>query len=480
MKQTLLSLFAWVLSWTAGAQSYHGTWEGMLQTKTRNLPILLFIEPSDTAASKWSIRFQSPRQTMQKFRFQQIDIQGDRFRWWATSPAVSLKGRMNMQDSSLEAVWEQGKSTYAIRFTRFTGESELARVRRPQTPQAPFPYRVDSVVFPALYSSIQFAGTLTRPKTATAANPVPAVLLLSGSGPSDRDESMSGHKPFAVIADALTRAGYAVLRVDDRGVGKSTGKHYPATTYDFSLDAEAAFQYLRQVVGVDSTKCGVLGHSEGGLIAAMLAARVPSVSFVISMAGPGARIISLMGRQNEALLLSRGIKKRLARSYRSFYEKALPAILQAEDSVQARIQLVAQFETWRKKHKASEVEQMTGITDQANPRSFLVPFIQLRNNVWFRYFLETDPEMFWKEVRVPVLAINGTKDIQVDADQNVSAIKRILHKHGNKQLEWVKLEGLNHMFQRCQFCTADEYTDLEQTIDPVFIQTVVDWMKRKW
>ena len=479
MKHLWLSCFCtmWILA--GQAQSFLGTWEGLLRTETRNLPILLWVEVSDTAKSGLSIRFQSPRQTTQKFRFQEIDLQGDRFRWYASSSGVTLRGRMNLQDSSLEAIWEQGKTKHAIRLTRYIGESVLARVQRPQTPQAPFPYRVDSVVFPALYSSIQFAGTLTRPTSATGENPVPAVLLLSGSGPSDRDETISGHKPFAVIADALTRVGYVVLRVDDRGTGKSTGKHYPATTYDFSLDAEAAFQYLRGTVGVDSARCGVLGHSEGGLIAAMLAARVPTVSFVISMAGPGAPIIELMGRQNEALLLSRGIKKRAARSYRSWYESALPAVLQAPDSVQARMQLTAQFDTWRNSRKPAEVEQMTGVTNAATLRSFLVPLLQLRNNVWFRYFLETDPKEFWEKVRVPVLAINGTKDIQVDADQNLEAIQRILRNSGNTQFEIVSLGGLNHLLQRCQFCTVEEYSDLEQTIDPAFLEAVIGWMKRK-
>lgn len=476
----LLSLLAFMLMVGGHAQSYLGTWEGLLRTETRNLPILLWIEASDTAKSGLSIRFQSPRQTMQKFRFQQIDIQADRFRWQANAPAAVLVGRMNLQDSSLEATWEQGNSKHAIRFTRYTGESQLTRMRRPQTPQAPFPYRVDSVIFPALYSSIQFAGTLTIPFGASVEKPVPAVLLLSGSGPSDRDESIFEHKPFAVIADALTKAGYAVLRVDDRGVGKSTGKHYPATSHDFSLDAEAAFQYLRGVIGVDSTRCGLLGHSEGGLIAAILAARVPAVSFVISMAGPGAPIIALMGRQNELLLLSRGIKKRAARSYRSWYEKALPAILQAADSVEARIQVMDQFEAWRKRRTEAEVEQITGVKNQATLRAFLVPLIQLRNNVWFRYFLESDPAEFWREVRVPVLAINGSRDVQVDAKQNLTAIKRIMKRNGNKQVEIVLLDGLNHLFQRCQFCTVDEYGDLEQTIDPVFIQTVMNWLKRRF
>lgn len=480
MKKLLIYLGLVLLGYAGMAQKLVGDWEGLLRTETSNLPILLHFIRAKVAGGVL-VQFQSPRQSKARITFNKVEIGLDSFQLESTPVGIRLEGTIQDSNSVLVGFWKQGGKSYPVRFNRYTGESALAQIRRPQTPVPPFPYRSDSVTIPAIYSSLQFGGTLTRPTSADAKRPVAAVLLIAGSGPSDRDETMFEHKPFAVLANALTLAGYAVLRVDDRGVGTSTGKFYPATTHDFSLDAEAAFQWLRQQPGIDSTRCGLIGHSEGGLIAAMLAARVPSVAFVVSMAGPGVDIIKLMGKQNQDLLISRGVPEEAAGSYRIWYMKSLKRILSAPDSSRARQWLTDDFQVWRDRWPDSIVFSITGVQANQSPRNFLSSLLSVYNNVWLRYFMETKPSQFWKQVKVPVLAINGMRDIQVSALSNLTGIQRSLWQSGNRNLERVAMEGLNHMFQRCQRCTVEEYGELEQTLDEQVPATIIAWLnKHTW
>lgn len=346
------------------------------------------------------------------------------------------------------------------------GRKEITKAdlyKRPQEPKPPYPYYTEEVRFNNIKDSVSIAGTFTRP---AAMGKYPVVVMISGSGPQNRDEEMAGHKLFLVLADYFARNGIASLRYDDRGEGASTGEYNNATIYDFAHDVSTAMGYLKKRKDVDPTGIGLLGHSEGGIIAQIVAANNSGVAFVISMAGMG-----LNGRQ--LIDQQMAIKQSMAGRSDSFIladrqrMKAYWDVL-ASDSDIAVIKPKA-VAIIRELYRSSDDAVKKEITEDEMVRNATLSPEAIS-------LLRYNPLSNLKLIKCPFMAINGTKDIQVDATTNLNAIERGLTENGNMLVTIRKFDGLNHMFQRCKTCTANEYGELEQTIDPLVPEFIAHWI----
>lgn len=353
-------------------------------------------------------------------------------------PAGVFEGQVNPEFTSIEGAWTQaGKSQRLV----------LNRLRRPQNPVKPYPYAEEEVAYENRAAGIRLAATLTIPR---GAGPFPAVVLIPASGPKDRDESISAHRPFLVLADYLTRRGIAVLRADDRGLGKSGGKFAGASMADFAADAEAGMAYLKTRKQIDARRIGLLGHSEGGTLASMVAARNPGVRFLVLMAGTGVPGEEVMVMQVRLLNAGTG-----------------PTLLVAERERQI-LDIVRQ-----EKSPAAVTQKL----QQAMPgRTYTPPEIQELTAPWFVDFLDYDPATALRKVKCPVLALNGEKDRQVFAKQNLPAIRKALEDGGNQNFEIAELPGLNHLFQTTAIGFPAEYPDLEETIAPAALEKIARWI----
>jgi pimeloyl-ACP methyl ester carboxylesterase len=364
---------------------------------------------------------------------------------------------MNEAGDTLDGVWSQSGQQLPLVMKRVEKASELVR---PQTPKPPFPYREQPVTVRSK-DGVDLEGTFTMPPP-SGASKFPALLMISGSGPQDRDATMFGHKPFAVIADALTRRGFAVLRLDDRGVGKSKGNFRSATTQDFLHDAEAALDFLKARDPVDSKRIGLFGHSEGGIVAAMLAAERPDdVAFLVTFGGPGIPMSRLLIEQGEAVLKSAGAPAEAIAKQRSIQEAMFPLLLSDKGSIEIKTELDAIFQ----------------IADMPSAeRTIASAQISQALSPWFRQLLAIDPGKFFEKVRCPVLAMNGELDTQVIAQSNLAGIEAALKRGGNQQIRAVAIPKVNHLFQTAETGSPSEYQTVEESVSPAVLDLLVNWL----
>lgn len=331
------------------------------------------------------------------------------------------------------------------------------------------PYHAEEVTFPS--GDITLSGTLTMPETEGLH---PVVVLVSGSGPQDRDESLGGGiaiKPFRLLADALTRAGVAVLRYDDRGVGASGGDFATATTSDFSADAEAAIAYLLSRDDIDPDQIGLLGHSEGGLVAAMLGARNADLDFIISMAGPGVNGRDVLLLQNRRLMEAEGATEEQIVAQVAFVESLFPILGDAE-----AIEALLYDYTLEQINSLTDAERESLGDPEAYARTAATQAAQQYSAAWFESFINYDPAPDWAQTTIPVLAIFGEKDVQVDAEQNAPALEAALAEAGNEDYEIVVLPNANHLFQEAETGGLNEYGTLPAEFTPDFVPTILDWL----
>lgn len=344
-----------------------------------------------------------------------------------------------------------------------------ATLMLPVTAQQTTTYTEEDVTFDN--GDITLAGTLSLPD---GAGPFPAVVLISGSGPSNRDESMPElleMRPFALIADGLASEGFAVLRYDDRGTAESTGEYDLATSADLATDAQAAVEYLRNRSEIDAEEVGLLGHSEGGLIAALAAAEDPTLAFVISMGGPGVTGYDLLLLQIDLTMRASGATDEMIAALIEHERPSMDMIVEQEwDALEAKM-------------RTELPQQMAVMTDEqrealGDPEELIAKsMLQYQN--WFHYFLTYDPADAWSEVESPVLALFGDLDTQVDADQNAPALEAALEAGGNADYTIVRFPTGNHLFQNANTGSPEEYATLEQDYLPEFIPTIVDWLNER-
>ncbi|MBL7733382.1 MAG: alpha/beta fold hydrolase [Chitinophagaceae bacterium] len=379
-----------------------------------------------------------------------------------------FEGKM-VNDSTIEGEFTQGVAL-PLTLTRTTKVQKAPL--RPQLPVPPFPYKSEDVTYTNTDKTITFGATITIPE---GKGPFPAVLLITGSGPQDRDESLMGHKPFAVLADHLTRKGFVVLRTDDRGTNKSTGDFNKATSADFAEDAEAGVNYLISRTETDPKKVGLIGHSEGGMIAPMVAAKRKDIGFIVLMAGPGVPVIELMAEQNAAILRSGGVDTDAANGIKDAFKTLAQHIISAPTKEEALAGSVKITEDWAARQSPQMLKDLELETPEKR-KVYVTQMVISFQTPWFQYFMKFNPEIYLEKLSCKILAINGSEDVQVISSQNLPGIEKSLKKSKSKNYEIKELAGLNHLFQRCNTCTVEEYSKLEETMAPEALDTISNWL----
>jgi uncharacterized protein len=453
---------------SANAQSaFTGIWEGKMNPGIE-MRVVFYI--SQDSSKNYIATMEFPDQGMKDIKASKITVSNDSIRLEISKFGASYAGKLK-GDSLITGTMKQGVSL-PLNMKKVEKVSEIVRA---QTPVPPFAYKSEDLVYTNKNKSISYGATITIPP---GKGPFPAALLLTGSGSQNRDEEIVGHKPFAVIADHLTKNGFIVLRVDDRGMGKTTGDASIATTRDYANDAIASLEYLLQRPEVNKKKIGLIGHSEGGMIAQMVAAERKDINFVVLLAAPGEPTMKVMHDQNEAILRKSGMSKEYVAAYLELYGNILTTIL-AADSATAIAKVKPVVDEWINKTPKNIVMVTTGITNDSTKNNFVNVFVSQLNMPWIRYFLSYDPASYIKKISASVLALNGSKDVQVISKSNLPAIEAALKQSKSKNYEVKELEGLNHLFQECKSCTINDYGQLQQTISPAVLEIMTNWMKKR-
>ena len=376
---------------------------------------------------------------------------------------------------SITGEWHQGKGILPLNLKRTDASATFNEIKRPQTPKPPFNYYSTDVEYDNADKTIHFGATFTKPDN-NVDKKYPVVILITGSGKQDRDENIFEHKPFFVIADYLAKHGVAVLRVDDRGMGITTGNYATSTSADFANDVEAGISYLRSRKDIDLKKIGLIGHSEGGLIAPMVAARNKNVAFIVVLAGPGAGGAAANDYQNILPLLQGGVNGDDIKKFLELHHSLRAAALNIKDDKEYNNNVSKIFFDWKMKQTATTLHSLIHGTDDIIISSLQKAYSDFRTP-WWHFFLTYQPATDIQKLSIPVLALNGEKDVQVDAKINLPAIHNALQKSRSKNFKTIELPGLNHLFQHCKKCTIEEYSELEETFSPEVLKIMGDWIQ---
>ena len=442
--------------------SYYGNWQGVLNAGGSSIRIVFHISHY---ADSISGTFDSPDQGAYGIPATSIDIFSDSIRLNVQSINGYYLGKLEHDKLKLTGTWNQNGMTFPLTLNK---TNKLEEVKRPQEPEKPYPYKEEEVKFQNKEANITLAGTLTLPESG---NNFPAVALITGSGPQDRNETIMNHKPFLVLADYLTRKGIAVLRYDDRGFGESGGNFSSATTTDFVSDALAAVDYLRTRKEINSKEIGLIGHSEGGLVAPLAAVQSDKVDFIVLMAGPGLPGEEILKMQSKLILEANGAGEDYIQRTEDLNDKAYTLIKTEKDSARLHERLDSLFHDYINNLPENEREKLG-----KNPEKIFQSQINFITSPWFKYFLTYDPRPTLRKVKVPVLAIDGSLDLQVPSKEDLDAISKALDEGGNKNYKVEELEGLNHLFQKSSTGLPAEYAKIEETIDPKALNAIGDWI----
>lgn len=437
---------------TSFSQNIIGQWNGTLNTGYIKLRIVFHIEKSDNS---YSATLDSPDQGANGLPVSSVAVEYDSIKLVINSIRGEYTGKI-VSDDSISGIFTQ--MGHQIPLNLIKGITTETKISRPQEPKPPFPYYSEEVKFVNKIDGDTLAGTLTLP---SKDGKYPVVVMITGSGAQNRNEEVFGHKPFLVIADYLTRNGIGVLRYDDRGTAKSTGNFKTATTYDFSKDAEAAINYLRTRKDVNKRQIGLIGHSEGGIIAPMVAQKDKNIAFIVLLAGTGVAGDKLLLSQAKAIGKASGMSEEALDKAAEINKSAYELVKKTNDQDKLKEEL--------KNHLGTEIKdenQLTMAIDQLT-------------SPWFEYFLKYNPAPALEKIKIPVLALNGSKDLQVPAQENLPAIKSALERGGNKKYKIVEMEGLNHLFQECNTGSPTEYSKIEQTFSPKALKIIKDWIEAR-
>ncbi len=438
-----------------------GTWQGLLKFPGAELRIVFRI--SQNPDGTWKALLDSPDQGARDIPTSSVVVENDRLVIGVQVVAGGFEGKIKADFSEIDGQWKQAGMEIPLALKK---TDRVEGPNRPQEPKKPYPYREEEVGYENPAAGIRLAGTLTLP---SGSAPFPAVLLITGSGQQDRDETVMGHKPFLVLADYLTRRGIAVLRVDDRGVGGSGGDPSLATTLDFSGDVLAGIAYLKNRKEIDPGRIGLIGHSEGGLIAPLAAVKnAKDVAFIVLMAGPGLigeEILLMQGRLiNKANGASDAVVARDSAQQKTMFR----LLMEEKDAAALEARLRQAWKDATAQMSAEEQKKLPPAIQDASIKMIMSP--------WFRFFLTYDPRPTLQKVACPLLAVNGEKDLQVPAEENLKAIAGALQTGGNGDFTVKKLPGLNHLFQTSLNGSPSEYAKIEETIAPAALQLIGDWI----
>ncbi len=438
-----------------------GLWQGVVTRNGVNLRLVLRVATTDRGTI---VTFDSPDLGAVGLPVTGFSRRAQDVGFSVPASGARFAGTLSADGARLTGMWtvpSQPDVELAFVRTRASGEREPRA--RPQTPKPPFPYRSEEVTFKnPVAGAVTLAGTLTLPE---GAGPFPAAVLITGSGPQDRDQTLLGHKAFAVLADHLTRHGVAVLRYDDRGVGASSGEFASATSADFASDARAAVPFLLTRPEIDRKGIGFVGHSEGGMVAQIAAASDDNIQFVIMLAGPGTDMMQLARSQARLLGLSQGATEEDIARMGPVMADVFAAVVESTSAEDAR-------------GRVRTVLTAEALATLKAPESRREVLVQQLANDWNRYLLQYRPAAFLSRIRVPILALNGTLDRQVPPDENLSGIKAALGHNGDVTIR--RVDGVNHLFQTARTGAIGEYADIEETISPVVLSIVSEWIEARF
>lgn len=431
-----------------------GLWQGALESHGMRLRFQLHV--SHDSQGELIAALDSLDQSVSGLPAAKVTFQESAFHFEIPALAAEFEGTLSPSKNLISGQWSQTEMKDKLEFKRSDQPLEL---RRPQNPVKPYPYREEQVTFANAAANVTLAGTLTLPN---GAGPFAAAVLLAGSGREDRDESLANHKPFLILSDYLTRKGIAVLRYDKRGVGESTGSTDQATILDLTADAESAIAFLKSRKDIDPARIGLIGHSEGAMIAPSIAASSPGIPWIVLLAAPATKGEDTLLNQSDLIARAGGLSDAQVLVSLNFDKDAYDLIRSEKNDG-----IVVQ--------KLKDLVKASGL-DAALPPSALEPQLRMMTSPWFRYFLDYDPLPNLQKVKCPVLALYGEKDLQVPPKENLPLLQKAFSDAGNSLADTRQLPELNHLFQHAYTGSPTEYPAIEETFSPEALQIIADWL----
>lgn len=463
MKNTLLFTFLLLISFIGQAQDISGQWNGILKLPGAQIRLVANLVKTDGG---YGGTLDSPDQGAKGIPVNAVAFENSNLKLTMASLNAEYTAILGA-DNIFKGTFKQNGMTFPMDLGRKI--IEKAKVVRPQEPVKPYPYYSEDVKFDNSKDKISLAGTLTLP--AKEGN-YPAVILITGSGPQDRDEAIMDHKPFLVLADHLTKNGIAVLRYDDRGTAQSTGDFSTATSKEFASDVESAIAYLKTRKEINTRKIGLAGHSEGGSIASMVAGDSREVAFIVLLAGPGIPGDEILIKQTRLIGRANGISDEVLDRGEETNKRIYSVLKQKSDLTEVKAQLKSILE---EDHDKAPADQQLP-DDQRN--AIISQMVNSIATPWYQFFVGYNPAQDLEKVKCPVLALNGEKDLQVPPKEDLEGIKSALEKGGNKNVTVKELPRLNHLFQESVTGSPAEYGKIEQTFSPTALIEISDWVKQ--
>jgi alpha/beta superfamily hydrolase len=444
----------------SSSQEITGTWNGILKVQGMQLRLVFKVTKSENG---YSSTIDSPDQGAKNIPVTNTTFENSKIKFEVTNAKIEYNGELS--DTKIIGTFKQGSQEFPMNLSKNPLEKEI--LKRPQEPTKPYSYYSEDVTFQNTKANISLSGTLTLPKKNGF---FPSVILITGSGPQNRNEELLGHKPFLVISDYLTKKGIAVLRYDDRGIGDSKGNFKTATTVDFATDVESAINYLQTRKEINKNKIGLVGHSEGGLIASIVASKSKDISFIVLLAGTGIQGDKLLLLQQKLISRAKGISETDIKKSNQTNVKLFEIVIQSNDNQKLKTDLTNHIKETLKSDTSIEIPN--GLTKE----EFISIQVNQISNPWIQYFIKFNPATVLEKVKCPVLAVNGEKDLQVPSNENLTAIKNALKIGGNENVTIKEFPRLNNLFQECKTGLPNEYAKIEQTFSPIVLTEISNWI----
>ncbi len=456
---------------SANCQSIVGSWKGFIDIGPRKISLVMHLSQKDDG---YFTSFDSPDQKAFGLKGSETVVETDSIKTKIPVIKGSYIGKWDGNDI-VDGVFTQGNFKTILVLKRIPDSSQpkkrIPKIR-PQTPIAPFSYKSEEVEYNNTDQSVHFGATLTIPTDKTD---FPTVIIISGSGPQDRDGTMFDHKPYLVLADYLTKNGIAVLRVDDRGTGLTNVGNNPTkiTSEDFANDVETSLQYLLSRHDINPKKIGLIGHSEGGMIAPMVAANNKKIAFIALLAAPGINGDEILKYQMKRNFIKKNLLPEDEKKASDFVNVMMNAFKLYSNIDSIKNYLQATYKNW-KLYYSDEDEQKLMYTK--GPKAYLNLADQFSSAlVWLQYFMNYNPTIHLSALKIPVLAINGEQDIQVEVKANLEGINTALKKGKNRKYTLRSFPELNHLFQTCKKDT-DSYDSIDETFSPEALAFISNWI----
>ena len=474
MKKLFCLIVSLVCAGYINAQDISGSWVGTLSVGGANVHLVFNIKK--TSDTNYSSTFDSPDQRVFAMPCKKTSLLKDSL--FIGVANMTFKGSWD-EKGTISGTFKQGSYLLPLNLKVITAAEKTNLVNgpvRPQTPKTPYGYYSEEVEYDNADKSLHYGATFTRPE---GGSKYPTVLIITGSGTQDRDGTIMGHKLYWVLADYLTKNGIAVLRVDDRGAGKSTtGNNMAnATSMDFSYDVEASLNYLESRSDVDKSHLGLIGHSEGGIIAPMVAARRKDVSFIVMWGAPEVGGAKINTQQNVYALKKAGMDSISVSAFAGLHQQILDVFPTCATQEILDEKIIPIFAAWKSVQNAETLKALSVQDNSIIGQDVSAIYNSLYKFPWMRFFLSYHPEKDLAAVKCPVFAVNGAKDTQVDAKSNLAKIREILKKGGNKDFETAEIPNLNHLLQTAATGDVSEYEKISETMSPVALNLICNWIK---